>query len=160
MTDADVDGSHIRTLLLTFFFRQMPEIIEKGYPYIAQPPLYRAARGKSEIYLKDDVAMERYLIDQGIEDVLLTHADGTQVAGDHLRALVERAQEVKHLLEPLANKAGSRQVVEQAAIEGVFSPAVFSDPERAQAAAAAAARRLDLLSPELDRKSTRLTSSH
>src|SRR3546814_17610449 len=109
MTDADVDGSHIRTLLLTFFFRQMPEIIEKGYLYIAQPPLYRAARGKSEIYLKDDVAMERYLIDQGIEDVLLTHADGTQVAGDHMSALVERGAGVKALLAPSANNGRRRQ---------------------------------------------------
>ncbi|HET8728287.1 MAG TPA: DNA topoisomerase (ATP-hydrolyzing) subunit B, partial [Alphaproteobacteria bacterium] len=122
MTDADVDGSHIRTLLLTFFYRQMPEVIEKGYLYIAQPPLYRAARGKSEIYLKDDAAMERYLIDQGIEDVLFVQADGTQVAGDDLHALVEKARDVKHLLEPLAAKVGSRTVVEQAAIVGAFDP--------------------------------------
>ncbi|MEO3432306.1 DNA topoisomerase (ATP-hydrolyzing) subunit B [Inquilinus sp. CAU 1745] len=151
MTDADVDGSHIRTLLLTFFYRQMPEIIEKGYLYIAQPPLYRAARGKSEIYLKDDPAMERYLIDQGIDDALFVQADGTQLAGDDLRGLVERAREVQSLLRTLSAKVGSLQIVEQLAIVGGFAPAVFDDPARAGEVAADVARRLDELSPALER---------
>ena len=151
MTDADVDGSHIRTLLLTFFYRQMPEIIEHGYLYIAQPPLYRAARGKSEIYLKDDRAMEDYLITQGLTDLVLVAADGMQTAGNDLRALVETARDAKHLIEPIARKVGSVDVVEQAAVVGALSADLLADPDRAAAAARAVAARLDALAPALER---------
>ncbi len=89
MTDADVDGSHIRTLLLTFFFRQMPALIEQGYIYIAQPPLYKIARGKSEQYLKDERALEDYLVTAGLEETVLKLANGEQRAGRDLAALVE-----------------------------------------------------------------------
>ena len=151
MTDADVDGSHIRTLLLTFFYRQMPQIIERGYLYIAQPPLYRAARGRSEIYLKDDPALERYLVDQGIADVVLVSGDGQQVAGDDLRTLVDQCREVRHLLEPIARKVGNPAVVEQAAIAGVFNPTVLNDETLARNAATYIAGRLDHLAPPLER---------
>src|SRR4029077_11936680 len=92
MTDADVDGSHIRTLLLTFFYRQMAQVIERGHLYIAQPPLYKGARGKSEQYLKDEVALENYLIMTGLEDAVLRLSTGEERAGDDLRALVQEAR--------------------------------------------------------------------
>jgi DNA gyrase subunit B len=143
MTDADVDGSHIRTLLLTFFYRQMPEIIERGYLYIAQPPLYRSKRGNSEVYLKNERALEDYLIDAGLDDTVLVMHDGSQRAGEDLRAIVERARIVRNLLHPLARRAGNRVLVEQAAILGVLNDAVFSDKERAVQAAQVLARRLN-----------------
>jgi len=151
MTDADVDGSHIRTLLLTFFYRQMPEIIEQGYLYIAQPPLYRAQRGKSALYLKNDAALETYLIDQGLEGVVFERADSGTVAGDELRALVLRSRDAKKWLEPMARRTGSMPVVEQTAIAGALSLDLLSDGARAGQAAEYIAKRLDIMSPLLER---------
>jgi len=148
MTDADVDGSHIRTLLLTFFFRQMPELVERGYLYIAQPPLYRAKRGDSQRYLKDDREMESYLIDSGLRDAVLTRQDEGQMAGEDLRLLVERAVRAKHLMESLIRKVGSADVVEQAAIAGVLSAEILADEARAAQAAEYIATRLDALAPD------------
>jgi DNA gyrase subunit B len=145
MTDADVDGSHIRTLLLTFFYRQMPAVIEKGYLFIAQPPLYKAKRGHSEVYLKDDRALESYLVTSGLDEAVLELGDGAQIAGPELRRLVERASSAKNSMRPLVRKVGSMAVVEQAAIAGALNPAVLSDAERARGAADYIARRLDLL---------------
>ena len=99
MTDADVDGTHIRTLLLTFFFRQMPALIERGHLYIAQPPLYKVTRGKSEQYLKDERALEDYLIATGIEEAVLRLATGEERAGADLRKLVEDARAIRNLLQ-------------------------------------------------------------
>ena len=150
MTDADVDGSHIRTLLLTFFYRQMPQLIERGYLYIAQPPLYRAKQGKSEVYLKDDKALEDYLIDAGISDCVFTLADNSEIAGEDLRSLVEQARLTKMQLQGLATRV-PLIIVEQAAILGVLNADILADQEQAAAAAAYIAKRLDALQPETDR---------
>jgi len=151
MTDADVDGSHIRTLLLTFFYRQMPQLIEKGYLYIAQPPLYRAKRGNSERYLKDDRELESYLVDNGIEGAVLTLADRTQLARDDLKRLVERASLARGLMQPLIRKVNSAAVVEQTAIAGALNPQLIPDQALAAQAAEHIAHRLDGLSPVSER---------
>jgi len=151
MTDADVDGSHIRTLLLTFFFRQMPEIIERGHLYIAQPPLYRAKRGESLRYLKDDRELEAHLIENGVRDSVLELADGDQIAGPDLTELVVRAVQAKHLMEPLLRKVPSVPIVEQTLIAGALNPDIISDPERTAKAAAYIALRLDALARDIER---------
>jgi DNA gyrase subunit B len=150
MTDADVDGSHIRTLLLTFFFRQMPELIERGHLYIAQPPLYKVSRGRSEQYLKDERALEDYLVTAGLEEAVLRLASGEERAGPDLRRLVEEARTIRNLLNGLHSRY-NRQVVEQAAIAAVLTPAITSDAEKATAAAAYIARRMDALAEETER---------
>ncbi|WP_343712143.1 DNA topoisomerase (ATP-hydrolyzing) subunit B [Inquilinus sp.] len=151
MTDADVDGSHIRTLLLTFFYRQMPQLIERGYLYIAQPPLYRAARGKEAVYLKNDDALEAYLIDSGMRDLVFTPFDGAQIAGNDLRSRIEQALEAKHSLAPLIRKVGSRAVVEQVAVAGALASRIVNDAAVAGETAAYVAQRLDALEPEFER---------
>src|SRR6202161_2739824 len=150
MTDADVDGAHIRTLLLTFFYRQMREIIDRGYLYIPQPPLYRVSRGKSEQYLKDERSLEDYLIDAGLEETALRLSSGEVRAGNDLRKLVEEARSIRNLLNGLHGRY-NRKVIEQAAIAGVLRSQVTSDPVNATAAAAYIARRLDALSDETER---------
>ena len=145
MTDADVDGAHIRTLLLTFFYRQMPDLIEKGYLYIAQPPLYRAKKGTSELYLKDDRELEDYLLVGGLDGALLQLHDGVRIAGQDLRRLVERARVARHSMQPLARKVGSAGLIEQAAIAGALNPDLLDSAERAAEAAQYIATRLDLL---------------
>ncbi|SHO62346.1 DNA gyrase subunit B [Pseudoxanthobacter soli DSM 19599] len=150
MTDADVDGAHIRTLLLTFFYRQMPELLERGHLYIAQPPLYKVRRGSSEQYLKNEAALESYLIDTGLEDARLTLADGEVRVGVDLRAVIDHAQRIRLLLDGLHSRY-RRDVVEQAAIAGALSPELLNDRERAVQAAAYIARRLDILAEEYER---------
>jgi DNA gyrase subunit B len=151
MTDADVDGSHIRTLLLTLFYRQMPELIERGYLYIAQPPLYRVKRGNSEVYVKNDPALEDYLLREGMGDLALRLADGAQLAGEDLWRVIDAARNAKHLLETMAQKVGYRDVVEQSAIAGALNADILSDPERAAQAASYIAKRLDNLADPLER---------
>jgi len=150
MTDADVDGSHIRTLLLTFFFRQMPSLIERGHLYIAQPPLYKIARGKSEQYLKDERALEDYLITAGIEDAVLRLSNGEELAGADLHKLVEDSRTIRGLLGGLHSRY-NRKVIEQASIAGVLRPEVTGDPAAAAAAASYIAKRMDALADETER---------
>ncbi|MDX1736778.1 MAG: toprim domain-containing protein, partial [Alphaproteobacteria bacterium] len=151
MTDADVDGSHIRTLLLTFFFRQMPEIIENGYLYIAQPPLYQAKRGKEITYLKDDLAMEQFLVNNIVTQSVLTDGHGMQHSGQDLKSIIEEALKCRGLITPLGRKAGSVDAVEQAAIAGALSPEVTKDDTAAQAKADEVAKRLDALADNLEK---------
>jgi DNA gyrase subunit B len=150
MTDADVDGAHIRTLLLTFFYRQMPELIERGHIFIAQPPLYKATRGKSERYIKNQDEYDAYLLSEGAEGAVLTLHTGAQVAGAELAELIEHARQAVSALAgfPLNYP---RFVLEQAAIAGAMNPDILSDPDKAKGAAEYIARRLDVLSDELER---------
>jgi DNA gyrase subunit B len=150
MTDADVDGSHIRTLLLTFFFRQMEELIKRGHIYIAQPPLYKVNRGKSEQYLKDERALEDYLISTGVEEAVLRLANGEERAGPDLQKLVEEARAIRNILSGLHGRY-NRQVIEQAAILGVLNSNIFGNPQKAKAAAPFIARRLNVLAEETER---------
>ena len=150
MTDADVDGSHIRTLLLTFFFRQMPALIEQGHIFIAQPPLYKVTRGKSEQYLKDERALDDYSIAGGLEEAVLKLAGGEQRAGADLTLLVEEARSARNVLRGLHPRY-DRSVVEQTAIAGAMGPAILSETKNAQAAAAYVAKRLDALSEDTER---------
>src|SRR6185369_15207076 len=136
-----------------FFYRQMPQLIEKGYLYIAQPPLYRAAKGKSQRYLKDDRALEDYLITAGLDGAILKLADGQQLASADLRRVVDHAAQAKHLMLPVIRKVGSAPVVEQAAIMGALNPQTASDPTIAEAIA----KRLDALSPLSERGWTGLS---
>jgi DNA gyrase subunit B len=150
MTDADVDGAHIRTLLLTFFYRQMPELVEKGHVYIAQPPLYKVARGRSETYLKDQPALDNYLIDQGLEEAVLVSGAGEERAGHDLRDVVEKARITVSVIDGLHSRY-SRDVVEQAAIGGAFDAQLQRSAEQANSIAATIAQRLDAISEETEK---------
>jgi DNA gyrase subunit B len=150
MTDADVDGSHIRTLLLTFFFRQMPEVLERGHIFIAQPPLFKVSRGKSETYIKNERALDDYLITGGLDDSLLVLGTGEICAGSDLAAIVEEARQVKNLVGAVHSRY-SPAVVEQAAIAGALNPEVAKDPARAQEIATKIAHRLDAISDDIER---------
>ncbi|WP_332065263.1 DNA topoisomerase (ATP-hydrolyzing) subunit B [Bartonella sp. CB189] len=149
MTDADVDGAHIRTLLLTFFFRQMPELIERGHLYIAQPPLYKVTRGKSSQYIKNEVAFEEFLIDTGLEETTLKLSTGEVRAGADLRQVVEEARVLRQLLNGLHTRY-NRTIVEQAAIVGAFGPEAFATPEIAQKTADNIAHRLNLIAEDME----------
>ena len=148
MTDADVDGAHIRTLLLTFFFRQMPELIEAGHLYIAQPPLYKVNRGRSEVYLKDEAALEDYLIEQGIDGASLRLGNGEQITGADLARVVEEARIVRRILRAYPTHYPPH-IIEQAAISGaLLQGRIDAD---APGAADAVAKRLDMIAEEYER---------
>ncbi|MCA0870633.1 DNA topoisomerase (ATP-hydrolyzing) subunit B [Seohaeicola saemankumensis] len=148
MTDADVDGAHIRTLLLTFFYRQMPELIEGGYLYIAQPPLYKVSRGKSEVYLKDQAALDDYLIQQGIEGAVLRLGSGEELVGQDLARVVDEARQLRRVLDAFPTHY-PRHILEQAAIAGAFVPGAVEND--LQGVADKVAARLDLIAQEYER---------
>ena len=147
MTDADVDGSHIRTLLLTFFFRHMRPLIERGYLYIAQPPLFRAKRGSSEVYLKDQAALDDYLVTAGLKDAVLRNEDGLQIAGVELRDIIETCIQLSRTIDQLTVQISNREVIEQAAIAGIVNMEMLGN----QDAAGYLAKRLDQISDPLER---------
>jgi DNA gyrase subunit B len=158
MTDADVDGAHIRTLILTFFFRQMPELIEGGYLYIAQPPLYKVARGKSEVYIKDQAGLEDYLIDMGVEGAILRLGSGEEIAGADLRRVIEGARQFRRILDAFPTNY-PRGILEQAALAGAFD-AGQADADL-QAVADTVARRLNLIAAEYEKGwNGRITQDH
>ncbi|MDB5507092.1 MAG: gyrase subunit [Devosia sp.] len=150
MTDADVDGAHIRTLLLTFFYRQTPELIENGHIYIAQPPLYKIKRGSSEQYIKDERALEDYLLGVGTEDAQLTTKAGSTHAGADLLAIANQSRDLMHAIDSL-NTRYNRSLVEQAAIVGGLDPEGLHTPERSGELITRIAGRLDRISDELER---------
>ena len=149
MADADVDGSHIRTLLLTFFYRQMPELIERGYVYIAQPPLYKVKKGNSILYIKNEREMDDYLIRGGCDDAALVLADGEQIAGQDLIDLVEKNRKARGLIANLSKNVPEK-IIEQMAIFGLFAPEFLSS-DNPQPELDALAARLDELEAEYDR---------
>ena len=158
MTDADVDGAHIRTLLLTFFFRQMPELIAGGYLYIAQPPLYKVARGKSEVYLKDQAALEDYLIEMGVEGAVLRLQSGEELAGADLARVIEGARQFRRILDAFPTHY-PRGILEQAALAGAFDPGQADGD--LQNVADTVARRLNLIAVEYEKGwSGRITQDH
>ena len=148
MTDADVDGAHIRTLILTFFFRQMPQLIEAGHLYIAQPPLYKVARGKSEVYIKDQAALEDYLIDMGLDGAVLRLGSGEELAGADLRRVIDGARAFRKVLEAFPTNY-PRGVLEQAALAGAFDPGQAETG--LQAVADVVATRLNMIAAEYEK---------
>ncbi len=147
MTDADVDGSHIRTLLLTFFYRYMPQIIEKGYLYIAQPPLYKVKRGNAgEVYLKDDPAMEEYLINAALDDLIFIDHTGNARSGNDLYDLLGKARTLKNSMNKLGQRVGSRYIAEQAAIADLLNDEVLNDIKLGESLAETLKERLNAAS--------------
>lgn len=151
MTDADVDGSHIRTLLLTFFYRQMRGLVDKGFVYIAQPPLFGIKRGQSQIYLKDERALQEYLTEAGLDGASLNCADGSKIIGPDLRATVDKARKVEALVQELSKKVGSELIAEQILLAGAFKTEQLSDSTYAQKVADNVVLRLNAIGEENER---------
>ena len=146
MTDADVDGAHIRTLLLTFFYRQMPEIVARGHLYIAQPPLYKVKRGNSELYVKDEREFQNYLVDTGVDEAIFTTVEGETRSGTDLRALLDEVIEFKSVIDNIHLRY-NRNVLEQAALAGLLKP----DTKPSDVAIAQAVSRLDAREEDFER---------
>jgi DNA gyrase subunit B len=150
MTDADVDGSHIRTLLLTLFYRHFADLIERGFIYIAQPPLFRVKRGKAERYLKDEHALDEHLLDLGTANIALRASDGTPSSGDALRGLVKQQLRFARVLDIVARQRKSREVVAALAFESGLTPAILADPAALAALVERARVRILAEAPELE----------
>jgi DNA gyrase subunit B len=149
MTDADVDGSHIRTLLLTFFYRQMPDLVEKGYLYIAQPPLYKVKRGKQERYLKDEAALDDYLIELGTEHIRVgSGSNGHRVAGQPLQSLVKKIAQWEKLMGMVTRKRKNRSVIEALLLEEGFSEETLKDEKALRSLEVRLAAYVGLTAPE------------
>ena len=150
MTDADVDGAHIRTLLLTFFYRQTRELLERGHIYIAQPPLYKATRGRSELYLKDERALEDYLLEGGLDEAVFKTRDGVEYAGADLLSILQQSRDIQNAINNL-NTRYNRNLVEQAAIVGGLDPEGMANPDKMEETLKRVSNRLDRISDELER---------
>jgi len=152
MTDADVDGSHIRTLLLTFFFREMEDLIKSGYLYIAQPPLYRIKKGKSNLYLKDDQELEDFIIQDVIESSVLTINDGSQISGNDLLSIYKKSLNISKVLNALSeNNLGIYKILEQASIAGILNVSTFDSKEKANESINYLIKRLNFLENEYEK---------
>ena len=149
MTDADVDGSHIRTLLLTFFYRHFPELIEHGNIFIAQPPLYRVKKAKSETYLKDEAALENHLLDVGTQNVELRSSDGTTVAGEELRKVIKRQLRFGRVLDVVGRERRNKEIVAGLAQDERLKSAALADRELLAQIAERARERLNRDAPHL-----------
>jgi DNA gyrase subunit B len=150
MTDADVDGAHIRTLLLTFLFRQMPMLLERGHVFIAQPPLYKVKKSSSETYLKDERALQDYLIATGTDEAVLRLSDGDDRASRDLAQIVDEARRFVSVLDGIHSRY-NRAVVEQVAIAGALNPEILADTDKANEAAKYVAIRLDRIADDTER---------
>jgi DNA gyrase subunit B len=137
MTDADVDGSHIRTLLLTFFYRQLREVIDRGYLYIAQPPLYRVKKGKAEMYIGSDEELNRHLLSKSTEDKVVTNAAGRTFEGQALLGLLEKLTDARRLLDLLARRGFDRELLDVLAQEGLYQRQHFAERDWVEKAAVA-----------------------
>src|SRR5947199_1130218 len=149
MTDADVDGSHIRTLLLTFFYRQMPDLVEKGHLFIAQPPLYKVKRGKQERYLKDETTLEDYLIELGTEDIRVRASNnGTGLVGQPLQSFIKKVARWEKLMGLIARKKKNRTVIEGLLLEEGFNEETLKDEKALKSIGSRLASYAHLITPE------------
>ena len=152
MTDADVDGSHIRTLLLTFFYREMKVLIDEGYLYIAQPPLYRIKKGKTNLYLKDDQELEDFLIQDVTKSSVLILSDGAQIGGNDLLSIYKRSLSISRFLETLCEKnTGLFDVLEQGSIAGILNAHTYNSPKKTQESIGYLVKRLNSLESEYEK---------